>query len=87
MRAWLKKHFPAIDENVDRIGYWAGFIALVWTAMSAIVSSIPSISQYGWGAVVLAGLGVACIFALVTSACLVAWRYFIPTALIIDCCP
>jgi hypothetical protein len=78
MRPWFKKHFPVIDENVDRIGYWASFIALVWSVMSAITGSISSISQYGWGAVVLAGLGVACIFALVVSACLVAWRYFRP---------
>jgi hypothetical protein len=78
MRPWLKKHFPFIDENVDRIGYWAGFGALVWTIMSAIISSISSISQYGWGAVVLAGLGVACIFVLVISICLIAWRYFNP---------
>jgi hypothetical protein len=80
MRPWLKKHFPVIDENVDRIGYWSGFVVLVWTVMSAIVGSIPSVSQYGWGAVVLVGLGVACIFALVMSACLVAWRYFNPIA-------
>jgi hypothetical protein len=78
MRPWLKKHFPVIDENVDRIGYWSGFVVLVWTVMSAIVGSIPSVSQYGWGAVVLVGLGVACIFALVMSVCLVAWRYFNP---------
>ena len=78
MREWLHKHFPAIDKNVDRAGYWPAFGLLVWTIMSAIISSISSISQYGWGAIVLAAFGVVCIFALVISACLVAWRYYYP---------
>ena len=78
MREWLKKHFPVVDKYVDRIGYWAGFFLLLWTIMSGIVSSISSVSQYGWGAVILAAFGVVCVFALVISACLVAWRYFHP---------
>lgn len=81
MGTWLKRHFPAVDRNVDRIGYWAGFFALLWAAMSGIASSISGLSQYGWGAVVFAGLAVACAFVLVFSAFLACWRYFNPLPL------
>jgi hypothetical protein len=76
MRQFLKKHAPWIDRNVNRVGYWQTFFAaLLWPAMTGIAASIKPIAEIGWGAVVFTGLGVACIVALVVSACLVALRY------------
>lgn len=74
---WLK-NFPKIDENVRRIGSWATFFGLVSTAMSWVASYITPISQYGWGAVVFAGIGTACVITLVVCAMFVTWRYFNP---------
>jgi hypothetical protein len=44
--------------------------------MSWIVSYITPIAQYGWAAVVLAGIGIACAITLVISGAAVTWRYF-----------
>jgi hypothetical protein len=78
MRPWLNKHFPAIDRNVDRFGYWYGFFAIVWAIMSGIVSTISAVSQYGFGVIVLGGLAIACALVLILSVALVSWRYFHP---------
>lgn len=66
------------DEIASRVVYLAGFIVLVSGAMSWIASHITPIAQYGWGAVVFAGIGIACIITLVFSGAAVAWRYFDP---------
>jgi|GEM_PF-5431946 len=71
---WLKK----IDEVVRRFVYWIAFSGLVAAAMSWMASYITPIYQYGWGAVVFAGVGAACVITLVASCALVAWRYFNP---------
>jgi hypothetical protein len=77
--AWIA---PSIvwfgDEVVRRIVYWCAFIALVSAAMSWVASYITPISQYGWRAVVFAGIGMACIITLAASGALAAWRYFNP---------
>jgi hypothetical protein len=78
MRARIKQHFPAIDRFVDRFGYWGAFFVAVWFAMSWIATSVSGLSQFGWGAVVLAGLAVACLAALSVSASLALYRYFNP---------
>lgn len=46
--------------------------------MSWVASYVVPIAQYGWGAVVFAGIGIACIITLVVSGAAVAWRYFAP---------
>jgi hypothetical protein len=74
----LLKNFPKIDENVRRIVSWVTFFGLVAGAMSWVADHITPISQYGWGAVVFAGIGVTCAVMLVASGTLVAWRYFNP---------
>ena len=66
------------DEIARRIVYLAGFFVLVSGAMSWVASYIALIAQYGWGAVVFAGIGIACAIILVASGALVAWRYFNP---------
>jgi hypothetical protein len=78
MRAWVKQHFPAIDRFADRFGYWGAFFAAIWFAMSWIASSISGLAQFGWGAVVFAGLAVACLTALSVSVSLALYRYFNP---------
>jgi len=66
------------DEIVRRVVYWAAFIVLVSAPMSWVASYIAPIAQYGWGAVVFAGVGAACAITLVICGALVAWRYLHP---------
>jgi hypothetical protein len=66
------------DEIVRRVVYWAAFIALVSAPMSWAASYIAPIAQYGWGAVVFAGVGAACVITLVVCGALVTWRYLHP---------
>jgi hypothetical protein len=66
------------DEIIRRIVYLVGFFVLLSSAMSWAASYIAPIAQYGWGAVVFAGIGVACAVTLVVSGAFVAWRYFNP---------
>jgi len=72
---WL---FQKIDENINRTVYWIAFLGLVSAAMSWAATYITPLYQYGFGAVVFAGVGAACVIALVVSCILVAWRYFHP---------
>jgi hypothetical protein len=67
-----------LDNNIARIVRWAAFFGLVAAFISWAASYITPIYQYGWGAVVFAGVGAACVIALVGSGILVAWRYFNP---------
>jgi hypothetical protein len=73
--------FTHIDLSINRIGYWwtvfgpGGVLAVV---MSALFSALAPIAQYGWAAIVLAGIAAASGVILVASAALVAWRYFRP---------
>lgn len=78
MRAWTKQHFPTVDRLVDRFGYWGAFFVAIWVAMSGIANSISGLAQFGWGAVVFAGLAVACLAALSVTASLAMYRYFNP---------
>lgn len=80
MREWTKRHFPAIDKFVDRIGYWFGvpLFGLVWAAMTWLFNNLTAIANYGWAAVALAAIAGTCLIALVVSAWLMAWRYFNP---------
>lgn len=48
--------------------------------MSWATSSIEAIAQYGWGAVVLSGLGATALLMLSVTASLALWRYFHPLA-------
>ena len=74
---WLK-NFTKIDETVRRVVYWVAFFSLVSAAMSWVADHITPISQYGWGAVVFAGIGAACVLTLVVCAMFMTWRYFNP---------
>lgn len=58
---------------VQLVGYFGGSAVLSWLA-----STVDPIMQYGWGAVILAGLAAALVVSLVISAGLVAWRLFRP---------
>ncbi len=78
MRSWLKKHFPRIDRLVDQYGYWSPPLISLWGLLTWAASSMPSISQYGWGAFVFVGLGVTCATALAVSVSLALYRYFRP---------
>jgi hypothetical protein len=66
------------DEIVRRVVYFYTFFVLVSAAMSWVASYITPISQYGWGAVVFAGIGLACLITLAASGAFAAWRYFTP---------
>jgi hypothetical protein len=80
MAAW-RKHVNKTDRSVNRLGYWwavfgpGGALAVV---MSTAASYLAPVYQYGWGAVVFAGVGAACVIMLAASALLAAWRYFHP---------
>ncbi len=78
MQDWFKKHFVTADQAVARIVRWVTFIGLLAALMSGLVSSIPIIAQYGWGAVALVGLAVASLLILAATASLALWRYFRP---------
>jgi hypothetical protein len=79
--AWFAPIVWFGDEIVRRIVYWAAFIVLVSAPMSWVASYIAPIAQYGWGAVVFAGVGAACAITLVICGLLVAWRFFNPLSL------
>jgi hypothetical protein len=74
----MLKHWPRVDKAVDRYGYWVPFLGSVGAAMTWLFNNLPLISQYGWAAVILAGIAATCIVALVISALLIAVRYFRP---------
>lgn len=46
--------------------------------MSWAATGFPTIAQYGWGAIIFAGVGAACGFMIAASALMVSWRYFKP---------
>lgn len=74
----MGKIFQNLDENVRRFVTWVTFFGIVSTAMSVVVSYIAPISQYGWGAVVFVGIGMACVITLAASGAFATWRYFNP---------
>ena len=76
----LLKRWPTIDRLVDQYGYWVPFLASVWGGMTWLFDHLMPVSQYGWAAVILAGIGATCVVALVISAFLIAIRYFNPLA-------
>ena len=72
------KIFQKIDEIVRRFVYWIAYFGLVWAFMSWVAAHITWISKYGWGVVVFAGVGAACVVMLVVCGVLITWRYFNP---------
>jgi hypothetical protein len=46
--------------------------------MSGIATGFTSIAQYGWGAIIFAGVAAACAIMFAASALMVSWRYFNP---------
>jgi hypothetical protein len=76
-----REEFKKIDISLDRLGYWwtvLGPIVVLSVLMSGIASGFTSIAQYGWGAIVFAGVGAACVIMFSASALMVSWRYFEP---------
>jgi hypothetical protein len=76
----LLKRWPTIDRLVDQYGYWVPFLATVWGGMTWLFDHLAVVSQYGWAAVILAGIAATCVVALVISIFLIAIRYFNPLA-------
>lgn len=50
------------------------------TLLSAVIHFFEPISKYGWAAVVLAAIGLACVMLFVGSIGLIGWRLFRPIA-------
>jgi hypothetical protein len=68
-----------LDEKVvARVARWAAFVGAVAVVMTWVASHTAPIYQHGWGVIVFAGVGIACVVVLVVSGALVAWRYFNP---------
>ena len=61
------KIFQKIDEIVRRFVYWIAYFGLVWAFMSWVAAHITWISKYGWGVVVFAGVGAACVVGTKTK--------------------
>jgi hypothetical protein len=77
MPSWFKYFAPA-DEFVARFVRWVGLLGILATAMVFVARHVGPIAQFGWGAVVFAGLAAACTLMLTAAGCLAAWRYFRP---------
>jgi hypothetical protein len=76
-----REEFKKSEISLDRLGYWwtvFGPIAVLSVLMSGIATGFSSIAQYGWGAIVFAGVGAACVMMFAASALMVSWRYFDP---------
>jgi hypothetical protein len=76
-----REEFKKIDISLDRLGYWwtvFGPIGVLSVLMSGIATGFTFIAQYGWGAIVFAGVGAACVVMFSASALMVSWRYFEP---------
>jgi hypothetical protein len=76
-----REDFNKTDISADRLGYWwtiFGPSAVLSVLMSGIAAGFTSIAQYGWGAIVFAGVGAACVIMFAASALMVSWRYFNP---------
>lgn len=69
-----------VNQTVSSITSWVEFIG--WLGVAAVMtwaaSAFSTIAEQGWGAVVFAGIGAACVVSLCVSASLVAWRWFYP---------
>jgi hypothetical protein len=76
-----REEFNKADISMDPPGYWwavFGPIGLLSVLMSGIAAGFTSIAQFGWGAIVFAGVGAACVIMFAASALMVSWRYFNP---------
>jgi hypothetical protein len=76
-----REEFNKTDISVDQLGYWwtiFGPMAMLSVLMSGIAAGFTSIAQYGWGAIVFAGVGAACVIMFAGSAFMVSWRYLNP---------
>jgi hypothetical protein len=76
-----REEFNKTDISADQLGYWWTIFApaaMLSVLMSGIAAGFPSISQYGWGAIIFAGVGAACMIMFAASAFMVSWRYLNP---------
>jgi len=80
MFGWIRS-IPGLTKRVDGIGIWwavfgpGGVLSVI---MGWAASAFTPIEQLGWGAVVFAGVGAACVVMVAVSALLIGWRYFHP---------
>ena len=76
-----REGFKKTDISVDRLGYWwavFGPSGVLSVLMIGIATGFTSIAQYGWGEIVFAGVGAACVIMFAASALMVSWRYLNP---------
>jgi hypothetical protein len=76
-----REEFNKADISMDPPTYWRavfGPSVVLSVLMSGIAAGFTSIAQYGWGAIVFAGVGAACVIMFAASALMVSWRYFTP---------
>jgi hypothetical protein len=76
-----RKGFEIDDISVERRGYWwavFGPAAILSVLMSGIAAGFTSVAYFGWGAIIFAGVGAACLVMFAASALMVSWRYFNP---------
>jgi hypothetical protein len=76
-----REEFNKTDISADQLGYWwtiFGPMAMLSVLMSGIAAGFTSIAQYGWGAIIFAGVGAACVIVFAASAFMVSWRYLNP---------
>jgi len=79
-----REEFNKTDISADQLGYWwtiFGPMAMLSVLMAGIAAGFPSISQYGWGAIIFAGVGAACVIMFAASAFMVSWRYLNPPSI------
>jgi hypothetical protein len=84
----VRKLLPKGDSWIGRASSWWGvfgpggafwvIIAALSAAMSWLVRQVEPIAQVGWGAVVLAGILLACLIMLSVGVGMLGWRQFRP---------
>ena len=74
MPDWAKS-FSAVNRIVGLVVAWihfygiaAAFFGILVILMSWITSFIPALYHYGWGVIIFAGIGAACVVTLVASS-------------------
>ena len=66
---------------MDWLGYWwavFGATVVLAVVMSGIAAGFTSIAEDGWGAIIFAGVGAACLIMFAASAFMVSWRNLNP---------
>src|SRR5438067_12224612 len=80
MFGWVKQHSMRVNKAIGNVANWSAVFGLLGggALLTWAASSVAAIAQYGWGAVLFAGMGVTGLIVLVICAGLVSWRFFHP---------